>query len=379
MAESDGQERTEAATAKRLADAKKEGQVVRSRELGVLLSLLGSGLSLFWIGPMLVDTLKQELTRSLVFDSAAVHNPAAMTEQLTSTAVTVSLVLLPFLGVICLLSLAGPLALGGWTFNTGAMMPKLDRINPLSGIARMFSVRSLIELVKAIAKVALVGSVAWLIFTDVLGEVVRLPLGDISGALQRAGNLILWCLVGFSAALLVVAGLDVPYQIWQHRQQLMMTKQEVKDESKETEGRPEVKSALRRRQQEVAQRRMMQQVPKADVVITNPTHYAVALKYDASLGSAPVVLAKGKDEVAARIREVAQEHRIALFSAPPLARALYASTELNRQIPEDLFVAVAQVLAWIYQVKRAATQRKTAPPPPMNLPVPASYDKSKRL
>lgn len=377
MAEESGQERTEQATSKRLEDARKEGQVVRSRELTVLLSLLGSGLAMFWTGPALVNQLKDVLKHSLGFDAGNIRNTAVLTESLSSFSTQIMLSLLPFLGVICLLSLIGPIVLGGWSFNGAALVPKFERLDPVQGFARMFSVKALVELVKAICKVVLVGGIAYGILHSVLDQILMLPMGEIGSSLQSAGSLFLWCLVGFSSALLLVAGIDVPYQLWDHRHKLMMTKQELKDESKESEGRPEVKGAIRKRQQEVSQRRMMQAVPKADVVITNPTHFAVALRYDPKAGSAPVVLAKGKDNIAAKIREVAAEHNITVFSAPPLARALFASTDINSQIPEDLFVAVAQVLAWIFQLRRAVAARRTAPPPPTNLPVPATYEQGR--
>ncbi|MES2607090.1 MAG: flagellar biosynthesis protein FlhB [Pseudomonadota bacterium] len=379
MAEESGAEKTEEATSKRLEDAAKEGQVIRSRELNMLLSLLGSGLALFWIGPALVANLKNVLTQGLSFDADMTISADAMTEQLSLFSQSIMLALLPFMGLICLLALIGPVAVGGWSFNGTMLEPKFNRLDPIAGIGRMFSVKAVVELVKAIAKVALVGGIAYMILSSVLDQVIMLPLGQIDGALNDAGSLMLWCLVGFSSALLLVAGIDVPYQIWNHKHELMMTKQEVKDEMKESEGRPEVKGAIRRRQQEISQRRMMSAIPKADVVITNPTHYAVALAYDQQGGGAPVVLAKGKDLVAAKIREIAKENNVTILSAPPLARALYASTDINKQIPEDLFVAVAQVLAWIYQLKRAVATKKTAPPPPTNLPVPPAYDQSKNL
>ncbi len=378
MSEESDQEKTEEPTSKRLEDARKEGQVVRSRELNVLLSLLGSGVAMFWTGPALIDKLKSVLTHSLSFDAEITHNTSALTEHLMGYGSDVLLSLVPFLSVICLLSIVGPIALGGWSFNGTMLMPKFDRMDPISGIARMFSLKAVFELVKAVAKVVVVGGIAYTILKGVLAKVLMLPMGEIGGALDSAGGLFLWCLVGFSSALLLVACFDVPYQLWNHRHQLMMTKQEIKDEMKESEGRPEVKGAIRKRQQEISQRRMMQAVPKADVIITNPTHYAVALRYDPKVGSAPVVVAKGKDLVAAKIREVAKEHNIMVFSAPPLARALFASTEINRQIPEDLFVAVAQVLAWIFQLRRAVAASRAAPPPPTQLPIPATYESQVR-
>jgi flagellar biosynthesis protein FlhB len=379
MAADSDQERTEEPSQKRLDDAKNEGQVVRSRELNTLLSLLGSGIALFWVGPLLIDQLRELLTSELSFDAALAHDAVALQEHLQSSLLKIIMALLPFLGLICLLSLIGPIAVGGWSFNSKSFMPQFSRMNPVSGLARMFSVKALLELAKALIKVIVVGGAAYLVLKDVFDDVLVLSLVQIDAALTKSGSLLLWSLVGFSSALFLVAGIDVPYQLWNHRHQLMMTKQELKDEAKESEGQPEVKMAIRRRQQEMSQKRMMQAVPNADVIITNPTHYAVALRYDSVTGGAPIVLAKGKDHIAAKIREIAQENSITLFSAPPLARALYASTELNKEIPADLFVAVAQVLAYIYQLRRAVGSKKPEPPKPTDLPVPPSYDLSPKL
>jgi flagellar biosynthetic protein FlhB len=287
--------------------------------------------------------------------------------------------LLPLLLLLAALALASPVALGGWAFSTEALFPKFERIDPMKGFARIFSTHGLVELCKALGKFALVGSVILFTLYKVLDEISELAGHDINFALGEAGSLLLWCFLAFSATLLLVAGIDVPYQIWQHNKQLMMTKQEVRDEAKETEGRPEVKQAIRQKQMEIAQRRMMDDVKKADVVITNPTHYAVAISYDKTSGKAPVVLAKGKDFIAAKIRELAAEHKVTIFSAPPLARALFFSTDLNQEIPEKLFVAVAQVLAYIYQLRNAVLNRTTLPVPPNLPPVTDEYElKGKR-
>jgi flagellar biosynthetic protein FlhB len=379
MSESSAEDRTEDPTSKRLEDARKKGQVVRSRELNTLLSLLGSGVALFWFGPELMDDISSLLTESLSFTGADIQGPTAIQERFFDTGGDILLAMLPFLGFICLISLVGPGLIGGWAFNGELLFPKFERMDPLKGIARMFSMKGALELVKAIMKVGLVSAITFGVMSMVLDDLLTLPLQQIDDALTESGNMFLWCFIGFSSALLLVAGIDVPYQLWNHHKELRMTKQEVKDEMKESDGNPEVKMAIRRKQQEMTQSRMMSAVPGADVVITNPTHYAVALKYDHAKGKAPIVIAKGKDLIAAKIREIAKENGITVFSAPPLARALYASTDIDKEIPENLFVAVAQVLAYIYQLRRAIAARRPAPQPPANLPVPDEYDRSRKL
>lgn len=379
MSESSAEDRTEDPTQKRLEDAKKKGQVVRSRELNTLLSLLGSGVALFWVGPNLMDDLKSLLTKNLGFTGADIAGPTAIQERFFSAGGEILLAMLPFLGIICILSLVGPGVIGGWAFNGELLFPKFDRIDPMKGIARIFSMKGALELVKAIMKVVLVSAITFGVMSMVVDDLLTLPLLQIDKALTESGSMFLWCFIGFSSALLLVAGIDVPYQLWNHHKELRMTKQEIKDEMKESDGNPEIKMALRRKQQEMTQSRMMSAVPKADVVITNPTHYAVALKYDQKNGKAPIVVAKGKDLIAAKIREIAKENGITVFSAPPLARALYASTDIDKEIPENLFVAVAQVLAYIYQLRRAISARRPPPQPPVNLPVPEEYDRSRKL
>ena len=237
----------------------------------------------------------------------------------------------------------------------------------------MFSPKSLMELVKALGKFFLVGGVACFVLYTVLDEILMLPLQPLSQAFTNTGSMFIWCLLGFSSTLVLIAAIDVPFQLFQFKKQIRMTKQEVKEEMKDTEGRPEVKSAIRERQQEAANRRMMAEVPTADVVITNPTHYAVALRYDQDSNGAPRVVAKGKDFIAAKIREIAEENEIAIFRAPPLARALYASTELDQEIPGNLFLAVAQVLAYIFQLRQARRGKARMPRPPRNIKVPEEY------
>lgn len=375
MAEQSGQEKTEAPTSKRLEDARKKGQVTRSRELNTLTSLLGAAIGLLVFGAPILSMLRELLGAGLGFDYATVFARGDLGYVLGEAVFAALYALLPLLLLLTVLALLSPVALGGWAFSMDLLLPKFERIDPLKGLGRMFSSRSLMELGKALAKFFLVGIVIVLALMLVLDEIAALTEYELPIAIAKSGELLLWCFLVFSAALLLVVAVDVPYQIWSQRQQLMMSKQEVRDESKESEGRPEVKMAIRQKQMEIAQRRMMEDVKKADVIITNPTHYAVALRYDQSVAGAPIVVAKGKDLVAARIRELGAEHKIAIFAAPPLARALYFTTDINQEVPEKLFVAVAQVLAYIYQLRAAQAQHSTPPTPPAVLPVPAEFDK----
>ncbi len=377
MAETD-QEKTEAATPRRLEEARKKGQVPRSRELNVLASLLVSGIGLLIFGPMMINGIRKMLVRGLSFDHNLAYDAFAMNEELMAALTATMWILAPFFLVMCAVSLFSPLALGGWLFSGDMAMPKFSRINPASGLARMFSVKSLVELGKAIAKFLLVAIVVVMILSNILQDIITLPLLELEVSLDHMASLLIKSFLGFSIVLLIVVMIDVPYQIWDYQKQVRMTKQEIKEEMKDTEGRPEVKMAIRAKQQEIAQKRMMEEVPKADVIITNPTHYAVALKYDQNGKGAPIVIAKGKDLIAAKIREIAKENRIVIFSAPPLARALYRSTDLNQQIPENLFVAVAQVLAYIFQLRQAASSSRVIPHPPTNIPVPDEYTRKEQ-
>ena len=377
MADSD-LEKTEAATPRRLEEARKKGQVTRSRELNTLTSLLGSAIGMMVFGPSIIEALRELLVGGLSFDYKALTAQHSLGMLLGNAALDVLVALLPLLLLLTALALLSPVALGGWAFSGELLFPKFERIDPFKGLARIFSSHGLVELCKALGKFFLVGSVIMFTLYKVVDEISRLAGYDLNFAIGEAGSLLLWCFLAFSTTLLLVVAIDVPYQIWTQNQQLMMTKQEVKDESKESEGRPEVKMAIRQKQMEIAQRRMMDDVKKADVVITNPTHYAVALSYDKAGGRAPMVVAKGKDLIAAKIRELAAEHKVTVFSAPPLARALFFSTELNQEIPEKLFVAVAQVLAYIYQLRNAVLHRTTLPAPPQNLPVPEEFQRPPR-
>jgi flagellar biosynthetic protein FlhB len=377
MSDASDLEKSEAPTQRRLEQAREKGQVTRSRELNTTTSLLGAAIGMIVFGPSIIEALKALLTSGLSFDYKALMAQNSMGLLLGSAAMDMMLALLPLMLLLTVLTLLSPVALGGWAFSGENLFPKFERIDPFKGLARIFSSQGLVELCKAIGKFLLVGTVIMFTLYKVIDEISQLAGYDLNFAIGEAGSLLVWCFLAFSATLMLIAGVDVPYQIWKQNQQLMMTKQEVKDESKESEGRPEVKQAIRQKQMEMSQRRMMDDVKKADVIITNPTHYAVALSYDKQSGRAPVVLAKGKDLIAAKIRELAAEHKIAIFSAPPLARALFFSTDLNQEIPEKLFVAVAQVLAYIYQLRHAVLHKGPLPQPPSKLPVPEEFEKGK--
>lgn len=278
--------------------------------------------------------------------------------------------LLPLLAALLVVAVLAPLALGGWTFSTGALALKPERLNPVKGLARVFSLNGLAELAKALAKFTVLALTTGLLLWRDMGSILALGTQALAPALSGAASLLLNSFLVLCGALVSIAALDVPYQYWRHHQKLRMSRQDLREELKETEGKPEVKSRQRALQREVARRRMMQEVPRADVVVTNPTHFAVALRYRPESMVAPRVVAKGADLVAQRIRELAAEHRVPLLSAPPLARALYHGTRLGQEIPASLYQAVAQVLAYVYAVRRQQREGGAAPVPPIDLPVP---------
>lgn len=328
---------------------------------------------MLFFGESIVTGLTTTLQGSLSFEREFAFSSTILPMQMTSAVYGFVGLLAPLFATLFVASLMSSMALGGWIFSFSQVQPKFERLNPLKGLAKIFSIKSLIELPKSIGKFVLVAGVAIFVLNLALEDIYALSLQPIMSALSSAGSLMIWCFFGFSSVLIVVVAIDVPVQLWEYRKQLKMTKQETKDESKETEGRPEVKSAIRERQQEFARQRMMAEVPTANVIITNPTHFAVALRYEQNGSFAPKVVAKGQDFVAARIREIGSEHGVVIFSAPPLARALYASTDLNQEIPANLFVAVAQVLAYVFHLQKAMASNGKRPVAPADLPIPNEY------
>lgn len=369
MAEHDtGQERTERATPRRQKEARDKGVVARSRELNTVALLVAGSAGLLLLGSGIVEALGRIMRASFQFSRTQAFDGSTGPE-LLGNALTVTLgALAPLLGLIVIATLVASVALGGVQFSPKAISFQWERIDPLKGLQRIFSAQGVMELVKSLAKFVLIGAIAVWWLWHKAGGFLELSEMPVESGLAQAGHLIGWSFLVISLATILLAAVDVPFQLWQHGRQLRMTKQEVRDEMKESEGKPEVKQQIRRMQREVAQRRMMQEVPKADVIVTNPTHYAVALRYDSGRMRAPRVVAKGSGLIAQRIREIGQEHRVALFEAPPLARALFHSTEINQEIPEGLYLAVAQVLAYIFQLREM--RAGAGAPRPVDLPIP---------
>lgn len=370
MAEDTGQDKTEEPTGKRLDEARKKGQVARSRELNTFVMLVTSSVLLLFMGGHiaqgLIDIMKMQfqLSREVIFA------PESLVVFFERAAIDAIGLIAPFMAVLVLAALIGPLALSGWVFSWESLQPKLEKLDPIKGLARLFSKGGLIELLKALIKFLLVFGVTMILYKLFFHEFMGLGAEPQSQALRHALFIIGLGFLVLSVSLILIVMVDVPYQLWDHHEKLKMTRQEVRDEMKETQGNPEIKGRQRRVQMEMAQRRMMEEVPKADVIITNPTHFAVALKYNQGSTEAPKVVAKGTDLIAAQIRNVASGADVPLLAAPPLARALYYSTELNQEIPQGLFLAVAQVLAYVYQLKTAKTFGWDKPLPPRDLPIP---------
>ena len=373
MAEESGQERTEEPTQKRLTDAQNKGQIARSRELNTFIMLIVSAWLLMTqgqrVGEGIIGMMQQyfHLTREMIFEPklTIVFFKQAMTDGL--------LLVAPMLAILTVAAILAPIALGGWIFSMESITPKFEKLDPIKGLPKLFSLNGLVELLKAMLKMTLVGLVGWLLFNSLFAQILGLSAEPLQQAVIHALKLISYSFLILSCALILVAAIDVPYQLWNHSKNLKMTLQEIKDEMKESEGSPEVKGRIRRVQMEMAQNRMMSEVPKADVIITNPSHYAVALKYDENSGTAPVLVAKGVDLIAAQIRNLAIEANVPLVAAPPLARALYYSTELDTEIPQGLYSSVAQVLAYIFQLKEAVKTRGVKPTPPKDIQVPPEF------
>ena len=366
--EQQGQERSEQPTAKRLTEARKKGQVARSRELNTLLVMLASALALWLMSGPAISGITTIMSEALSPAGDLLKQPELIPAHLMGVMMSALTLIAPFLALTVVAALAGPAVMGGLLFSPEAVSFKLDKLDPVKGLGRVFSTKGLIELVKALLKFFLVLGVAVLVYKFFEQEVMALITLDVIEGIVRSGSIIMLALVLLSATLVLIAAIDVPYQLWSHNKQMRMTKQEVKDESKETDGRPEVKARIRQLQRDASQRRMLQDVPDADVVITNPTHYSVALKYDQHGTGAPRVVAKGQDLIALKIRSIAIEHDVPIYEEPPLARALFGTTEIGDEIPGPLFLAVARVLAYVFHLRQSAPTDYIPRPDPVDLP-----------
>ena len=351
MAETDQGEKTEEPSQRRLQEARERGQVPRSRELGTFATTFGGAAVLVGTGGVLAARLENGLRAGLSIspeDLAGTHAMQTVVATATRGAVVA---LLPMFGALTVLILLSGIALGGWNFSAKAFAPDFSRLSPLSGIKRVFGLEGFSELAKALLKVAVVSGVCVGVCIHLFGDVLALGHMNPRAAIGRGATLLGWAFLWLSAALAPIAIIDVPLQLFQFHRSLRMTRQELRDEAKESEGRPETRQRIRQMQQQIARRRMMHKVPQADVVIVNPTHFAVALKYDPKNMRAPRVLAKGVDLVAANIRRIAEEHRVPVFESPKLARALHRSTDIDREIPPGLYMAVAQVLSYVFRIR----------------------------
>ena len=355
---------TEQSTPRRLERAREQGQVPRSRDLGAAAVLFSSALALKLLGPYSGGQLRGMLSSGLALPPGQSLDETRALATIGAAAGHALLASAPLWGACLLAALAVPLAVGGWNFTLQALAPDLNRLNPIAGFGRMFAARGAVELLKAFLKFLLIAAVGAAILWHRAPELAALGGAAPETALARAGSLIGDAFLLLAGAVCVIAAADVPWQLWQHARRLRMTRTEVREEMKETEGAPETKGRIRSIQRELARRRMMAEVPKADVVVVNPTHYAVALRYVETRMRAPVVVAKGLDLVAGRIREVAAKHRVPVFEAPPLARALYRHVEIGNEIPAALYVAVAQVLTYLAQLRHAVRYGEAAPPLP---------------
>ncbi|MAL98565.1 flagellar biosynthesis protein FlhB [Hydrocarboniclastica marina] len=366
---SGGQEKTEDPTQRRLDKSREDGQVARSRELGTMAVLMTGAAGLMIFGGSIGSGMMDIMRDNFALSRSAIEQPGQMMEHLRDAGWHMGLLTLPLLVILSISAIVGTIGIGGILLSGKALLPKFSRMNPVSGLKKMIGPNSLVELVKSIAKVSLVLTIALTVLNmrveDLLAMEWEAPEPAIEHMLWTVG----WTFFLLSCSMILVAAIDVPFQIYSHQKKLKMTKQEVKDEFKETEGKPEVKGRIRRLQMEMSQRRMMQDVPTADVVITNPTHYAVALKYDAKSMGAPIVVAKGADEIALTIGRIARENKVELLQSPPLTRAIYHSTEIGGEIPGGLYIAVAQVLAYLYQLRQYRRGQGDRPPKP-DTPIP---------
>ena len=362
MAENEsGQEKTEQATEKRLRESREKGQTPRSKDLNSTAIMIFGGFGLMIFGPDLIDQLKEVFKIGLGVSREQIMDPTQLAIYFAQIASIALWAIAPFLTLMLFAALSAPMILGGWVFSQKALVPDFKKLNPISGLKRILSVKGLVELLKALGKSLVVASIATIIFYQISDDLVFLGEKPLLTGLAEAGFYVFGSFIALSLGMVVIAAVDVPFQLMQHNKQLKMSKQEVKQEMRDTEGKPEVKGKIRSLQQQLAQARMMEEVPKADIIITNPTHYSIALRYDQTSMRAPVLLAKGVDLIAMRIREIATENGISIISSPQLARAIYASTDLQKEIPSPLYLAVAQVMAFVYQLK--AARREGAPRP----------------
>jgi flagellar biosynthetic protein FlhB len=371
MAENEnGQDKTEDPTDKKIRDSREEGQIARSKELNTLAIMMAGAIGLLVEGGDIARAMSYMMTSNFTITREVIMDQGSMGRMLLATGKIALTVMLPFFMVMVAAAVIGPISLGGWLFATKSMVPKFSRMNPLSGLKRMFSPNALIELLKSFAKFLIVLIVALVVLNMEEGALISIAHEPLEQAIIHSLQVVGWSTLWMACGLIFIAAVDVPFQLWEAHKKLLMTKQEVRDEHKNSEGSPEVKQRIRQLQREASQRRMMDSVPKADVIITNPTHFAVALKYDPEQGGAPMLVAKGTDFIALKIREIGAHHQILILESPGLARSIYYSTELDQEIPAGLYLAVAQVLAYVYQIRQYHAGQGKRPDPLGDITIP---------
>jgi len=370
-------EKTEPASEQRLNKAREEGQVARSRELNTCFLLLAGAGTIWATGLHMYEQLVHVMRSGMVVEwgpKTDMGDSREMAFAMMNGFISALFSLAPLLLVVAVVAIFSSVALGGLVFSTKALEPKFSRLNPIEGIKRLVSAQTWVELLKTLSKAVVIGTVGALAISAYLPEILELSNLYLPRGMARGMQIIAVICIFIMGSLLLIALIDVPWQMFSHAKKLRMSKDELKREHKESEGDPMVKGRIRQQQREAARRRMMADVPRADVVVTNPTHYAVAVHYDPDGTGAPLILAKGRGAIAVKIKELAAEHRIPMLEAPPLARALYANAEIGQQIPPVLYTAVAQVLAWVFQLRKHNEGRGFMPERPTSLPVPAELD-----
>ena len=372
MSESEsGQDKTEDPTEKKKKDAREKGEIARSKELNTLAIMLAGSGALLIFGGALAQDLMELMRMNFSLSREVVLDQGAMGTYLMHSGLIALVAIQPVMITLLLAALIGPISLGGWLFSAGTMAPKFSRMNPGAGLKRMFSSKAVIELLKALAKFFIILFVALAVLSADIDDLLRIAHEPLDMAIIHSLQVVGWSSLWMACGLIIIAAVDVPFQLWESAKKLKMTKQEIRDEHKDQEGRPEVKQRIRQLQREMSQRRMMAAIPDADVVITNPTHYAVALKYDPDKGGAPMLVAKGSDFLALKMREIAVANEVMLLESPALARSIYYSTELEQEIPGGLYLAVAQVLAYVYQIRQHRAGKGKRPDPLKDdLPIP---------
>lgn len=376
LAEDSDLEKTESPSSRRIEQAREEGQVPQSRELMAFLVMASAVAGLWTMSSWFSQRASGIVRHGLSFGRDAGFDTAAMTNVFYDLSVAALTLAAPIFLLTIAAALLTPFLLGGMVFSPKALALNFGRMDPIAGFKRMFSMHSVGELVKAILKALLIGGIIWWIVRHEQDQLFALISQPLDSALNNFARMLLFAAAALVGGLAIIAAIDVPFQLWQYYAKLRMTKEEVRQEYKEMEGDPQLKARIRSQQREMARNRMMAEVPKADVVVTNPTHFSVALKYDSANMGAPQVVAKGMNLVAAKIRELAEEHSVPVVEVPPLARALYRHAEIGDQIPSTLYTAVAEVMAYVYQLQQFVTSSGKMLPPalPTAIAVPEGMD-----